>query len=130
MVQQTHKNSLRDPLSRWNMEYIGILLLSYLLKGDYNLNPQPRTDLGTFIIETQKGMTILKTTHIPYNPFITHFSSFHFLFHYPPYNPNINLRFSTSLPNLPMRAENLLQPKSASPARASSAKIYGVYSGP
>ena len=35
--------------------------------------------------DPQKGTIILTTTHI------IHYSSFHFLFHYPPYNPNITL---------------------------------------
>ena len=37
------------------------------------------------IIGDPKGTIILTTTHI------THYSSFHLLFHYPPYNPNITL---------------------------------------
>ena len=41
------------------------------------------------IMGIQKGTIILTTTLLPYNPYITHYNSFHFLFHYPPYNPNI-----------------------------------------
>ena len=42
--------------------------------------------LVRIMIGIQKGAIILTTTHIPYNP-LTHYGSFHFLFHYPPYNP-------------------------------------------
>ena len=60
--------------------------------GCQNYGPflDPYYNTAPNISGTQKGTIILTTTQIPYNP-LTHYSSFHFLFHYPPYNPNINL---------------------------------------
>ena len=75
--------SLKDEGSRW----------SFLINLDGCQNYDPF--LGTLnircriIIGIQKGTIIVTTTHIPYNP-LTHYSSFHFLVHYPPYNPQVS----------------------------------------